>query len=183
MCCSAPTTLRWCPTSTIREVCIHALCLGWCNRFCLWQRPNIFGWFSTPPWDLEPLDLAPVGDQHIDSGLSTEVLETKLNARGPSTRCMYAVNWSKPSWRSCRHPSLRVYQPLHWNIFSSVCCQSHAFSLGLLGVALSGLSHSAYCYCRWLRPFCRPHLPSWDLSVVLEGLREAPTEPTEYEKH
>ncbi|KAK3555151.1 hypothetical protein QTP86_009985, partial [Hemibagrus guttatus] len=32
---------------------------------------------------------------------------------------------------------------------------------------------------RWLRPYCRPRIPSWDLSVVLNRLLEAPFEPME----
>ncbi|KAK3552543.1 hypothetical protein QTP86_014750 [Hemibagrus guttatus] len=34
-------------------------------------------------------------------------------------------------------------------------------------------------HARRLRPSCRPHLPSWDRSVVLDGLLEAPFEPME----
>ncbi|KAK3552884.1 hypothetical protein QTP86_026476 [Hemibagrus guttatus] len=38
------------------------------------------------------------------------------------------------------------------------------------------------CGARRLRPSCRPRLPSWDLSVVLDRLLEAPFEPMESEK-
>lgn len=32
---------------------------------------------------------------------------------------------------------------------------------------------------RWLRPICRSCVPSWDFSVVLEGLLESQFEPLE----
>ncbi|KAK3573440.1 hypothetical protein QTP86_024649 [Hemibagrus guttatus] len=46
-----------------------------------------------PPRDVEALGLAPEGDQFLEAGLSSEVVETLLNARAPSTRKLYALKW------------------------------------------------------------------------------------------
>lgn len=43
--------------------------------------------------DLETFGLAPKGYELIDSSISTEVVETILSARAPSTRKWYALNW------------------------------------------------------------------------------------------
>ncbi|KAK3541851.1 hypothetical protein QTP86_008056 [Hemibagrus guttatus] len=69
----------------------------------------------------------------------------------------------------------------------------HGFDYGLMvtgegiGFAVLGSREAGHegilthflCSGRWLRPSCRPCLPSWDLSVVLDGLLEAPFEPME----
>lgn len=43
--------------------------------------------------DLETFGLAPKGYEVVDSSISTEVVETILSARAPSTRKRYALNW------------------------------------------------------------------------------------------
>jgi len=43
---------------------------------------------------MEAVGLAPEGDQLINAGLSTEVVETILNSRNPSTRKIYALKWN-----------------------------------------------------------------------------------------
>ncbi len=48
---------------------------------------------SPPPGVVEAVGVAPEGAQLIASGLSTEVLETILQSRAPSTRRLYALKW------------------------------------------------------------------------------------------
>ncbi len=45
------------------------------------------------PWAVEVVGVAPEGAQLIASGLSTEVVETILQSRAPSTRKLYALKW------------------------------------------------------------------------------------------
>ncbi len=56
---------------------------------------------SPPTRTVETVGLASEGAQLIDSGLSTEDVETILNSRAPSTRKLYALKWKVfPSWRN-----------------------------------------------------------------------------------
>ncbi len=48
---------------------------------------------SPPPRVVEAVGVAPEGAQLIVSGLSTEVVETILQSRAPSTRKLYALKW------------------------------------------------------------------------------------------
>ncbi len=48
---------------------------------------------SPPPKVVEAVGVAPEGAQLIASGLSTEVAETILQTRAPSTRKLYALKW------------------------------------------------------------------------------------------
>ncbi len=48
---------------------------------------------SPPPRAMEVVGVAPEGAQLIASGLSTEVVETILQSRAPSTRKLYALKW------------------------------------------------------------------------------------------
>ncbi len=56
---------------------------------------------SPPSRTMETVGLASEGAQLIDSGLSTEVFETILHSRAPSTRKRYALKWKVfTSWCS-----------------------------------------------------------------------------------
>ncbi len=56
---------------------------------------------SPPTRTVETVVLASEGAQLIDSGLSTEVFETILHSRAPSTRKLYAMKWKVfTSWCS-----------------------------------------------------------------------------------
>ncbi len=56
---------------------------------------------SPPTRTVETVGLASEGAQLIDSGLSTEVVETILHSRAPSTRKLYALKWKVfTSWCS-----------------------------------------------------------------------------------
>ncbi len=57
--------------------------------FCPKQGAQYF----TPSKTVETADLASEGAQLIDSGLSTEVVETILHSRAPSMRKHYALKW------------------------------------------------------------------------------------------
>ncbi len=48
---------------------------------------------SPPPGVMEAVGVAPEGSQLIASGLSTEVVETILQSRAPSTRKLYGLKW------------------------------------------------------------------------------------------
>ncbi|KAI2644052.1 Protein P [Labeo rohita] len=48
---------------------------------------------SSSSSSVEAVGMAPEGAQLIDSGLSTEVVETILQSRAPSTRKLYALKW------------------------------------------------------------------------------------------
>ncbi len=48
---------------------------------------------GSPLRDVEVVGVAPEGAQLIASGLSTEVVETILQSRAPSTRKLYALKW------------------------------------------------------------------------------------------
>ncbi len=48
---------------------------------------------SPPTRTVETVGLASEGAQLIDSSLSTEVVETILHSRAPSTRKLYALKW------------------------------------------------------------------------------------------
>ncbi len=49
--------------------------------------------FPSPTKTVETVGLASEGAQLINSGLSTEVVETILHSRAPSTRKLYALKW------------------------------------------------------------------------------------------
>ncbi len=56
---------------------------------------------SPPSRTMETVGLASEGAQLIDSGLSTEVVETILHSRAPSMRKLYALKWKVfTSWCS-----------------------------------------------------------------------------------
>ncbi len=48
---------------------------------------------SPPPGVMEAVGVAPEGARLIASGLSTEVVETILQSRAPSTRKLYGLKW------------------------------------------------------------------------------------------
>ncbi|CAM4724403.1 unnamed protein product [Leuciscus chuanchicus] len=59
------------------------------GAFCPKQGAQYF----PPARTVEPVGLASEGAQLIESGLSTEVAETILQSRAPSTRKLYALKW------------------------------------------------------------------------------------------
>ena len=142
----------------------------------------------------EATGLAPEGDQFINSGLSTEVVETILNSRAPSTRKLYAFKW-KIFILWCREHQL---DPVNCPVASVLEFLQNRFSDGLspstlkvyvaaisafhtpLGVGTLGTHPLIIRFLRGarrMRPAIQPRVPTWDLAVVLEGLSLAPFEP------
>ncbi len=85
---------------------------------------------SPPTRTVETVGLASEGAQLIDSGLSTEVVETILHSRAPSTRKLYALKWRA--------------SPVH---FKSLCgghkCLPHSFWWNVIGERPPGISCSS----------------------------------------
>ncbi|CAM4662369.1 unnamed protein product [Leuciscus chuanchicus] len=151
---------------------------------------------SPPPRTVEPVGLASEGAQLIESGLSTEVVETILQSRAPSTRKLYALKWRVfTSWCSDRR-----LDPVHCPIGTVLEFLQERFTAGLtpstlkVYVAAIGAYHiplggmsvgkdplvSRFLRGTWrLRPAVRSRVPPWDLSVALQGLSQAPFEPIE----
>ncbi|XDV42419.1 hypothetical protein PO909_011085 [Leuciscus waleckii] len=145
---------------------------------------------------VEPVGLASEGAQLIESGLSTEVVETILQSRAPSTRKLYALKWRVfTSWCSDRR-----LDPVHCPIGTVLEFLQDRFTAGLtpstlkVYVAAIGAYHiplggmsvgkdplvSRFLRGTWrLRPAVRSRVPPWDLSFVLQGLSQAPFEPIE----
>ncbi|KAI2662289.1 ORF V: Enzymatic polyprotein [Labeo rohita] len=128
------------------------------------------------PWEIP-------GAQLIASGLSTEVVETILQSRAPSTRKLYALKWRLfTSW--CRDHQL---DPVNFLIGTVLEFLQACFSTGLTHstlkvyvaailayhTSLGGLSvdknplvtHFLHGVLR-----LRPRVPMWDLAVMLEAL-------------
>ncbi|XDV39759.1 hypothetical protein PO909_008949 [Leuciscus waleckii] len=163
------------------------------------ERPSVSGRghnISPPTRDLETLGLAPEGAQLIESGLSTEVVETILSSRAPATRKLYSLKWRVfTSW--CHQ---RQWDPVNCSVntvleflqdrFASGLCPSTlkvyvaaiaAFHVPVGGISL-GRDPLITRFLRGtlrLRPATRTRMPAWDLALVLEGLSGAPFEPLE----
>ncbi|KAI2643104.1 hypothetical protein H4Q32_027660 [Labeo rohita] len=151
---------------------------------------------SPPAGAVEALGVASEGAHLLASGLSTEVVETLLQSRAPSTRKLYALKWKLfTSWCGRRqqnpvncpvgsvleflqdrlsaglsHSTLKVYV--------AAIAAYHA-PLGGLSVGRNPLVTRFLRGALRLRPPVRPRVPSWDLSVVLEALCLPPFEPLE----
>ncbi|XP_053539791.1 uncharacterized protein LOC128634035, partial [Ictalurus punctatus] len=138
----------------------------------------------------------PSSFQSEDDDLITEVVETMLNARAPSTRKLYTLKW----WLFVLWCEERQLDPVNCTIATVLEFLQEHFSGDLapstirVYVAAISTSHSPVDGAsvgqhpltstfmrgvRQLRPICRARIPSWDLSVILEGLSGAPFEPLE----
>ncbi len=82
---------------------------------------------SPPPGVMEDVGVAPEGAQLIASGLTTEVVETILQSRAPSTRKLYGLKWRLfTSW--CRD---RQLDPVNCPIGTVLESLQAQFSAGL----------------------------------------------------
>ncbi|KAI2655439.1 Protein P [Labeo rohita] len=151
---------------------------------------------SPPPVAVEAVGVAPEGAQLIASGLSTEVVETILQSRAPSTRKLYTLKWKLfTSW--CGE---RQQDPANCPVGTVLEVLQARFSTGLahstlkvyvtaisayhapLGGMPVGKDPLVVRFLRGvlrLRPPTRPRVPTWDLAVVLEALCRPPFEPIE----
>ncbi|CAM4555428.1 unnamed protein product [Leuciscus chuanchicus] len=151
---------------------------------------------SPPPRTVEPVGLASEGAQLIESGLSTEVVETILQSRAPSTRKLYALKWRVfTSWCSDRRldpvhcPIGTVLEFLQDRLTAGLTPSTlkvYVAAIGAYHIPLGGMSVgkdplvSRFLRGTWrLRPAVRSRVPPWDLSVALQGLSQAPFEPIE----
>ncbi|KAL0173812.1 hypothetical protein M9458_029780, partial [Cirrhinus mrigala] len=151
---------------------------------------------SPPAGAVEALGVASEGAHLLASGLSTEVVETILQSRAPSTRKLYALKWKLfTSWCG-RHQQDPVNCPVGsvleflqdrlsaglthstLKVYVAAIAAYHA-PLGGLSVGKNPLVTRFLRGALRLRPPVRPLVPSWDLSVVLEALCLPPFEPIE----
>ncbi len=106
---------------------------------------------------LEVVGMAHTGPRAVIDGLPAEVQETIASARAPATRKLYSSKWGFfESWCLTR-------------AIDSVNCP--AWRHRMVFAFMRGV--------RRLRSVRPTEVPSWDLSVVLEGLVTAPFEPLE----
>ncbi|KAL0159531.1 hypothetical protein M9458_043256, partial [Cirrhinus mrigala] len=153
-------------------------------------------WFSDlislldgSPWEI------PVRRDLLSQG-GAEVVETILQSRAPSTRKLYALKWKLfTSWCGERqqdpancpvgtvleflqarfstglaHSTLKVYV---------AAISAYHAPLGGMSVGRNPLVTRFLRGALRLRPPTRPHIPTWDLAVVLEALCRPPFEPIE----
>ncbi|KAL0151930.1 hypothetical protein M9458_052765, partial [Cirrhinus mrigala] len=148
------------------------------------------------PGVVEVMGVAPEGAHFVASGLSTEVVETILQSRAPSTRKLYALKWNLfTSW--CGH---RQQDPVNCPVGTVLEFLQDRFSAGLAHSTLRVYAAAILAYhaplggmsvgkdplvvrflhgALRLRPPVRPRVPMWDLAVVLEALCRPPFEPIE----
>ncbi|KAL0177470.1 hypothetical protein M9458_026364 [Cirrhinus mrigala] len=149
-----------------------------------------------PPGAIEAVGVASEGAQLIASGLSTEVVETILQSRAPSTRKLYAQKWKLfTSWCGERQqdpancPGGTVLEFLQarfstglahstLKVYVAAISAYHA-PLGGMPVGKDPLVVRFLRSVLRLRPPTRPLVPTWDLAVVLEALCRPPFESIE----
>ncbi|KAI2660335.1 enzymatic polyprotein [Labeo rohita] len=149
---------------------------------------------SPSPGVVEVMGVASEGPHLVASSLSTEVVETILQSRAPSTRKLYALKWKLfTSW--CGH---RQQDPVNCPVGTVLEFLQDRFSAGLAHstlrvyvaaisayhAPLGGLSVDKDPFVvrflrSALRPPVRPRVPTWDLAVVLEALCRPRFEPIE----
>ncbi len=142
---------------------------------------------SSPPGVMEAVGVAPEGAQLIASGLSTEVVETILQSRAPSTRKLYGLKWRLfTSW--CED---HQFDPVNCPVGTVLEFLQARFSGGLIHSTLRVYVAAIAAYhapmggqsvgkdpliTRFLRGVMRlrprvwSRVPPWDLAVVLEAL-------------
>ncbi len=145
--------------------------------------------------DLETVGVARPGPQGLISGLPAEVQETIASARAPSTRKLYSSKWKVfESWCLAHavDPVSFPIGPVLEFLQEKLAAGAAATTLRVYVAAVAALREldeiplgrlwmvSAFMRgVRRLRPVPSCRVPSWDLSVVLDGLMVAPFEPLE----
>ncbi|KAK2901343.1 hypothetical protein Q8A67_009458 [Cirrhinus molitorella] len=143
---------------------------------------------------MEPARVASGRDTEDLAGLPQAVIDTITQARAPSTRQAYALRWGLfVDWCSSRREDPRkcsvgvvlsfLQEKLEGRLSPSTL-KVYVAAIAAYHDAVDGSSlgkhHLIIRFLRGARRINppRPHLvPSWDLSVVLQGLRGAPFEP------
>ncbi len=144
----------------------------------------------------QTVSLASEGAHLIDSGFSTDVVETILHSRAPSMRKLYALKWKVfTSWCSDRK-----LDPVNCSVGTVLEFLQDRFTAGLtlstlkVNVVVISAYHIPFggmslgrdpLLSRFLRgtlrlsPAARTRVLTWDLAIVLQGLSLAPFEPLE----
>ncbi|KAI2659854.1 Tyrosine recombinase slr0733 [Labeo rohita] len=161
------------------------------------ERPSFSGDghnLAPAPRPAEPARLVPGRDASDLSGLPQAVIETITQSRAPSTRQAYALRWGLfVDWCSSRGEDpqrctiavvLPFLQEKLERRLSPSTLKVYVAAIAAYHDAVDGTSLGKHqLIMRFLRGARRvnpprPHpIPSWDLSVALQGLREAPFEP------
>ncbi len=143
---------------------------------------------------MEPPCVAPLRDAADLSGLPPAVVETIIQARGPSTRQTYGLKWSLfTTWCSSRREDPRRctigvvlsflqerlerrLSPSTLKVYVAAIAAHHdavdGRSLGNHDLIVRFLKGA-----RRMKPSRPPLVPSWDHSIVLVGLQRCPFEP------
>ncbi|KAL0199319.1 hypothetical protein M9458_007859, partial [Cirrhinus mrigala] len=161
------------------------------------ERPSFSGDghnLAPAPRPVEPARLVPGRDASDLSGLPQAVIETITQSRAPSTRQAYALRWGLfVDWCSSRGEDpqrctiavvLSFLQEKLERRLSPSTLKVYVAAIAAYHDAVDGTSLGKHqLIVRFLRgarrvnpPRLHP-IPSWDLSVALQGLREAPFEP------
>ncbi|CAM4658889.1 unnamed protein product [Leuciscus chuanchicus] len=143
---------------------------------------------------LETPCLVPGRDAEVLGDLPPEVLNTTTSARAPSTRRAYALKWNLfVDWcSSCREDPRRcsigsvlsfLQQGLERRLSPSTL-KVHAAAISAFHDHIDGKTVGKHDLvvrflrgARRLNPPRPPSIPSWDLSLVLRALQDAPFEP------
>ncbi len=144
---------------------------------------------------LEVVGMAHTGPRAVIDGLPAEVQETIASARAPATRKLYSSKWGVfESWCLTRaiDPVKCPVGPVLEFLQERLTAGAAATTLRVYVAAIAAQREldeiplgrhrlvSAFMRgARRLRPVRPTAVPSWDLSVVLEGLVTAPFEPLE----
>ncbi len=144
---------------------------------------------------LEVVGMAHSGPRAVIDGLPAEVQETIASARAPATRKLYSSKWGVfESWCLTRaiDPVNCPVGPVLEFLQERLTAGAAATTLRVYVAAIAARREldeiplgrhrmvSAFMHgVRRLRPVRPTAVPSWDLSVVLEGLVTAPFEPLE----
>ncbi len=150
---------------------------------------------ASPTRALEVVGMAHTGPGALMLNLPVQVQETIASARAPATRKLYSSKWGVfESWCLARaiDPVNCPVGPMLEFLQERLTTGAAATTLRVYVVAIAGRREldeiplgrhrmvSAFMRgVRRLRPTCPMAVPSWDLSVVLEGLVTAPFEPLE----
>ncbi len=140
--------------------------------------------------DLEAVCMAHPGPQVLTSGLPAEVQENIASARAPSTRKLYTSKWKVfESWCLAHavDPVSFPIGPVLKFMQEKLAAGAAATTVRVYFTAIAARKEldeiplgrhrmvSAFMHGAWnLRPVHPIGVPSWDLTVVLEGLMVAP---------
>ncbi len=142
--------------------------------------------------DLEAVGMAHPGPLTLISSLPAEVQETIASARAPATRKLYSSKWRVfESWCAVDPVNCPVGPVLEF-LQEKLAAGAATTTLRVYATAIAARRElyeiplwrhwmvSVFMHgIRRLRPVRSIEVPSWDLSVVLEGLMAAPFEPLE----